>query len=382
MSEKPTMLDDDAVTMTEADINNEFEELVNTDEKEILTKKKKSFLPDIGKELKKTADSIGSAANKVSKASADFGKAVMDTGGKIVDTVTDIDAIAKTSANIGKTVVDAGSNIINTVTKTDYKELGENIVNTSAKVAGDVISEAGKTAGNVISEAKKGIDYAGKKTNELIETAKTTITPEQMEELLDSCYNKAMTGIPGVSKSVDQLADDYLSKNKNKELAAKSLINNQLIKCTTSGFLTSLGGLITLPIALPANITSVLYVQMRMIAAVAKIGGFNPSDDQVQTLVYVCLTGQAVGDVLKSTGVKLSSKLATSGIQKISGATLTKINQKVGFRLITKFGEKGIINLGKAVPVVGGIVGGGFDYVSTKVIAKNAYKTFILNDIS
>ena len=61
----------------------------------------------------------------------------------------------------------------------------------------------------------------------------------------------------------------------------------------------------------------------------------------------------------------------------ISGATMTKINQAVGFRLITKFGETGVINMGKAVPVVSGIIGGGFDLVSTKIIANNACRIFL-----
>lgn len=68
-------------------------------------------------------------------------------------------------------------------------------------------------------------------------------------------------------------------------------------------------------------------------------------------------------------------------VQKIPGTALTKINRKVGFRFITKFGEKGIINLGKMIPVVGGVIGG-FDFVETKVIANRAYKMFIEGDFS
>lgn len=56
------------------------------------------------------------------------------------------------------------------------------------------------------------------------------------------------------------------------------------------------------------------------------------------------------------------------------------INQKVGFRLLTKFGQKGAINLGKAVPLVGGIIGGAFDTVTTDIIGKIAKKTFINDD--
>jgi len=134
-------------------------------------------------------------------------------------------------------------------------------------------------------------------------------------------------------------------------------------------------------VALPANISSVLYVQLRMIAAIAYMGGFDIHSDQVQTLAYACLTGSAITDILKQTGIKIGEKVAVSTINKIPGKVLTSINQKVGFRLLTKFGSKGIVNLVKLVPVVGGVIGGSIDIGSTRVIAKNAYNVFIKNHI-
>ena len=69
-------------------------------------------------------------------------------------------------------------------------------------------------------------------------------------------------------------------------------------------------------------------------------------------------------------------KLTTSLIKKIPGKVLTKINQKVGFRFITKFGTKGIINMGKLVPGVGAVIGGGLDLVETKAIGNRAFQWF------
>lgn len=54
----------------------------------------------------------------------------------------------------------------------------------------------------------------------------------------------------------------------------------------------------------------------------------------------------------------------------------------MGFRFITKFGTKGIINLGKLLPGVGAVVGGGLDFVETKMIAKRSYKWFFQHDFS
>lgn len=208
------------------------------------------------------------------------------------------------------------------------------------------------------------------------------LTQEQMMEVLDSLYGKMNTGIGKVSIPIEQMADDYLKKNPNLEDAAKSFVKYQIAKCTTSGFITGLGGLITLPVSIPANIGSVIYVQMRMIAGLAYMGGYELNSDQVQTLVYACLAGVSIDNVLKQAGIKIGVKLGNNLIKKIPGQVLTKINQRVGFRLITKFGTKGIINLGKVVPVLGGVISGGFDFAETKVIAARAYNMFIKNDLA
>lgn len=169
-------------------------------------------------------------------------------------------------------------------------------------------------------------------------------------------------------------------KNDSREKAAKQFVNYQVAKCTTSGFVTGLGGLITLPVAIPASVSSVMYVQLRMIACLAYMGGYDTNSDQVQTLVYACLAGISIDQIIKQAGIKFGTKFTTAMVKKIPGTVLTKINQKVGFRFLTKFGEKGIINIAKLVPVVGGVIGGGFDLVETKVIANRAYKMFIKGD--
>lgn len=208
------------------------------------------------------------------------------------------------------------------------------------------------------------------------------ITQEDILHLLDKLYEQSLNGIENVGPPINVLADDYLSKSNSTEEAAKKFTAYQIAKCTTSGFITGLGGLITLPVAIPANISSVLYVQMRMIACLAYMGGYETSSDQVKTLVYACLAGISVDQIIKQAGIKIGSKLTTAMIKKIPGTVITKINQKVGFRLLTKFGSKGVINIAKAVPVVGGVISGGFYFAETKVIANRAYKLFIEQDSS
>lgn len=202
----------------------------------------------------------------------------------------------------------------------------------------------------------------------------TEITHEKMMQLLGYAYDTTLKGLPG-EKSVYTLVDDYLSKY-DRETAISKLINNQTAKAATSGFVTGFGGFVTMPVTIPANIATVVVFQMRMIAAIACIRGYDLESDQVQTFVYVTLAGSTIADIVKRTGIVISNKMANKLVTKIPRTVLTKINQKVGFRLVTKFGTKGSVNLWKLIPVAGAVVGGGVDTLSTRTIARFAKKTF------
>ncbi|ATL91768.1 MULTISPECIES: EcsC family protein [Aeromonas] len=204
------------------------------------------------------------------------------------------------------------------------------------------------------------------------------LSESKVMQALDWAYDKAINGVSGLD-SASELADSYMKTNSSPVDMANSLIRWQNTKAGTSGFLSGLGGIITMPVTIPANIASVMYVQIRMIAAIAHIGGHDIKDDRVKTLVYACLTGNAAKDIIKDAGIVIGTKLTTNAIKNISGKTLIEINKKVGFRLFTKFGEKGVINLGKAVPLVGGIIGGSMDSIATNTIGNIARDTFITN---
>ena len=198
----------------------------------------------------------------------------------------------------------------------------------------------------------------------------------EMMKLLDVCYDKALQGVLPGEKSIEELAEDYLAKTNSREKAIDKLIGYQTVLCGTNGFITGLGGLLVLPVAISANVAGVIYVQLRMIAAIAHINGYDIYSDQVRTIAYTCLTGSSAANVLKNTGIKIGEKVAINAIKKIPVEVLVKINQQVGFRLVTKFGQKGLVNFGKMIPLVGGVVGGAFDTGMTLTIGNIAKKVF------
>ena len=194
-------------------------------------------------------------------------------------------------------------------------------------------------------------------------------------KVLDWAYDKATEGFPHFD-SANDLAQDYLKGEGTLSEKVNSLINWQNTKAGVAGFVTGLPGWIMLPVTVPANISVVLLVQVRMIAAIAVMGGHDVKDDRVRTLVYLCLAGNGAKEILSKASVDLANKLALGAIKSIPGKTLTAINQAVGFRLVTKFGEKGVVNMGKAIPLLGAVVGATFEVVATNAIGNVARDLF------
>jgi uncharacterized protein (DUF697 family) len=199
---------------------------------------------------------------------------------------------------------------------------------------------------------------------------------------LDLAYDKAVDGVPGVPgmQSAEGLAEDYLNDPMPLEDQVEALIRYQVLKATTSGFVTGFGGVLVLPVTIPVNLASVMYLQLQMVAAIAHMGGHNVRSDQVKAVCYACLCGNAAMDVLKGAGITIGKKLTEQAIKQLSFDVILKINQAVGFRLVTKFGQTGVINLGKGIPLVGGVIGGTFDGATTYGIGRVAKRVFVTGE--
>ena len=157
---------------------------------------------------------------------------------------------------------------------------------------------------------------------------------------------KAVGGV-GPLSSAEELALEYLndSSYESNDKRVDSLIKWETSKNFSTGFITGLGGFATLPVTIPASLGASWILQARMAAAIARIYGHDLSEDRVKTLILCVIIGQDIKEVCKQVGIKIGTKLTYVAIRKLPGEVLKRINQAVGFRLLTKAGEKGIINL-------------------------------------
>jgi hypothetical protein len=187
-------------------------------------------------------------------------------------------------------------------------------------------------------------------------------------------------GIDGVGPlcPAGQLADQYLNDPAYSSLDERvdALIRWEASKNFGAGFIAGLGGIVVLPVAIPAALGASWIIQARMCGAIAAMYGYDLRSDRVRTLILLSLLGDAGKEILKETGVRLGKRIGLALIDRIPGRVLIEINKRVGFRLLTKAGERGIVNLAKLVPGLGGLMGGGFDAATCIAVGRIAKASF------
>ncbi|WP_158545875.1 EcsC family protein [Blastococcus sp. TF02A-30] len=154
-------------------------------------------------------------------------------------------------------------------------------------------------------------------------------------------------------------------------------VRNHVAIAGAQGFVTKVGGLVTLPVALPANIGASYLVQTHLAGAIAAVRGHDLDSEEVRSAVLLCLVGNMGAEVIKRFGVTVGTKVSHTLIKKLPVAVLRQINKRVGFMLVAKYGTKrAVVTLAKGVPLVGGVIGGGVDAVVTRTVGSVADKMF------
>ncbi|MBM4099146.1 MAG: hypothetical protein FJ260_04200 [Planctomycetes bacterium] len=197
-------------------------------------------------------------------------------------------------------------------------------------------------------------------------------------KLADWITDRSIAGVSPLSSAAD-LAERYRidAGFADDDKRVDALIRWETTKNFTAGFITGLGGVLTLPITVPGSVAASWLIQARMAAAIASIYGHDPRSDRVRTVVLLALVGDAsASKLLKGAGIALGRQAALRAIERVGGRTLTELNREVGTQLIAKGTVKGARGVGKLVPIAGGVVSGAFDAVSCQVVGRCAKRMF------
>jgi hypothetical protein len=170
-------------------------------------------------------------------------------------------------------------------------------------------------------------------------------------------------GIEGAGRfdSAEKIASVATGEHPEPDRAIDAIVNSHLKLAAAGGFLTGIGGLVTMPVALPANVLEFYLVATRMVAAVASVRGYDIRRPEVRSAILLALVGAEADDLLQKLGFVPAGRLSSLAAERLPGPVMLAINKGVGFRLVSQVGKKALTRFGKAVPLVGGVVGAGLD---------------------
>lgn len=162
------------------------------------------------------------------------------------------------------------------------------------------------------------------------------------------------------------------------EQAITRLVRRHVLWAGAQGFVTNLGGLVAVPIAVPANIIGVTLVQCHLIAGIAHLRGYNLADPAVRNAILVCMLGEDSARALMRQG-----KLPKTILELADAATHDpeldeRVSKEVTTDLIARTAGRRIATLvGRRIPLLGGLVGAGADGLMTYQLGAFAAKQLV-----
>ena len=203
--------------------------------------------------------------------------------------------------------------------------------------------------------------------------ATSLVTPQIAGGALRRVLELAIDGygrLPG-AKAV---AAKHLQRHSGSvDDAIDSIVESHVRLASAQGFVTNLGGVAALAIAVPANLAGVAVLQVRMVAAIAHLRGYDVNDNRVRTALVMCLLG---GEQIAKRIVE--GKLPTSPMTVATAPVFDpdldrQVAEEVTSGLASRVGGRNMaLVVTKRVPLLGGGIGAVMDGYATRQIGRYA----------
>jgi hypothetical protein len=174
-----------------------------------------------------------------------------------------------------------------------------------------------------------------------------------------------------------RVGDEHLAESDGDVGAAiRRLTGAHVRLAASSGLLTSLGGAATMLLTAPAGASGLYLVCTRLAASIAHVRGHDLDDPVVRTAVLLCVLGPDGSELAEHTGIDLQEVSLLTGLRRLPSEVREQLDRRIGFRLASRAGRRGVLNLTKLIPVVAGPIGAGADSIAARSVATYADVAF------
>lgn len=199
------------------------------------------------------------------------------------------------------------------------------------------------------------------------------VAPSVASQYVRAVLDKSIDGV-GPLRSAAASADSKLvDAGGDVETAISKLVRLHTTLAGAQGFVTNLGGVAALPVALPANVAGVTLVQCHLIAGIAHLRGYDLEDPRVRNAILVCMLGEDAAKRLVKKSKIPASPLGIATAAAHDPALDEHISREVTTDLIARTaGRRAVTLVGRRIPLLGGFVAGGSDALMTWQLGRYA----------
>lgn len=206
-------------------------------------------------------------------------------------------------------------------------------------------------------------------------TKSTSVAPGLTSGFVQRSLRSAIDGIGPLPGAAEAAAKFLENADGDVEAAVKRAIRDHAGYAGAQGFVTNIGGLVTLAVTIPTNITGLAVIQARLIAVIAHLRGYDLADPRTRDAILACLLGPDTLKRASKKGTVPAPPMAIATAPQHDPTLAATLSNEVANDLIQRvIGKRMAVTVGRRVPVLGGAVGMGADGYATWTLGRFAAK--------
>ncbi|HCB06873.1 MAG TPA: hypothetical protein DEQ43_21960 [Nocardioides bacterium] len=204
------------------------------------------------------------------------------------------------------------------------------------------------------------------------------IAPELTSSFVRQALHRAIAGV-GPLPPAARAADAQLKEQKGDvDRGIHEVIENHVRYAGAQGFVTNLGGVVTMAVTIPANITGLALIQCRMVAGIAHLRGYDLDDPRVRNAILTCMLGEDTVTALIRERKLPAPPMALATAPLHDPDLDVVISAEVAAELVARVtGKKVATTFARKVPIAGGFIGLGVDAFATWQVGRYATRELL-----
>ena len=199
------------------------------------------------------------------------------------------------------------------------------------------------------------------------------VAPNANRSFVHQTLTRAIAGVGPLPPAAEAAEKQLREQQGDVERGIHEVIENHVRLSAAQGFVTNLGGLVTMAATVPVNISGLALLQCRMVAGIAHLRGYDLADPRVRNAVLLTMLGEdAVTSLVrkkKIPGPPMVIATAPAHDESLDSLIAGEVTGALMARVVGKRAAK---TVARRIPVAGGFYGAGADGYSTWQIGRYA----------